>query len=87
MPSYTLAAIKEARDRVRQDMIDEQNSMYGTKLVTPQLLNGLEIEARLQTYLQYGITLDELEPVASEEPDEVSTVPVPTSDGRENPYD
>jgi hypothetical protein len=46
--------------------------MYGTKLVTPQLLNGLEIEARLQTYLQYGITLEELEPVASEfEPQQI----------------
>ena len=80
MPSYTLAAIKEARDRVRQDMIDEQNAMYGTKLVTPQLFNGLEIEARLQTYLQYGLTLDELEPVASEEPEIAPTVTPTTSD-------
>lgn len=68
MPSYTLAAIKEARDRVRQDMIDEQNAMYGTAFATPQHLSGLEVEARLQTYLQYGLTLDELEPVAREEP-------------------
>lgn len=67
MPSYTLAAIKEARERVRQDMINEQNAMYGTAFATPQHLNGLEVEARLQTYLQYGLTLDELEPVASEE--------------------
>lgn len=89
MPSYTLAAIKEARERVRMDMVHEFNTMHGTNYITPSHLNNLEVEARLQTYLQYGLTLEELEPVASEEPEATDRykelhvdrlVTIPTSD-------
>lgn len=83
MPSYTLSDIKDARERVRADMVAEYNEMYGTNYLTSKHLNGLEIEARLQTYLRFGLSVDELEPVASEEPESTSSVIPPTSDTTE----
>ena len=80
MPSYTLSEIKDARDRVRADMVLEYNTMHGTNYLTAKHLNGLEIEARLQTYLRFGLSVDELEPVASEEPDTAPPVTPTTSD-------